>query len=204
MKIICIGRNFSEHAKELGNETPSDPVVFCKPDTALLRNNDPFFIPDFSNDIHHEVELVIKINRVGKNIQPKFASKYYDEIGLGIDFTARDLQSKLRANGLPWEISKAFDSSAVISKKFINKSVLGDLSNLDFSLTIDDQLVQKGSTNEMVFSFEDLICFVSKFFTLKIGDLIYTGTPSGVAPVKINDRLKGFIQEQQMFDFKVK
>jgi len=204
MKIICIGRNFSEHAKELGNETPSDPVVFCKPDTALLRNNDPFFIPDFSNDIHHEVELVIKINRVGKNIQPKFASKYFDEIGLGIDFTARDLQSKLRTNGLPWEISKAFDSSAVISKKFINKSALGDLSNLDFSLTIDDQLVQKGSTNEMVFSFEDLICFVSKFFTLKIGDLIYTGTPAGVAPVKINDRLKGFIQEQQMFDFKVK
>jgi 2-keto-4-pentenoate hydratase/2-oxohepta-3-ene-1,7-dioic acid hydratase in catechol pathway len=204
MKIICIGRNFSEHAKELGNETPNDPVVFCKPDTALLRNNDPFFIPDFSNDIHHEVELVIKINRVGKNIQPKFASKYFDEIGLGIDFTARDLQSKLRTNGLPWEISKAFDSSAVISKKFINKSALGDLSNLDFSLTIDDQLVQKGSTNEMVFSFEDLICFVSKFFTLKIGDLIYTGTPAGVAPVKINDRLKGFIQEQQMFDFKVK
>jgi len=204
MKIICIGRNFSEHAKELGNETPSDPVVFCKPDTALLRNNDPFFIPDFSNDVHHEVELVIKINRVGKNIQPKFASKYYDEIGLGIDFTARDLQSELRANGLPWEISKAFDSSAAISKKFINKSELGDLSNLNFSLTIDDQLVQKGSTNQMVFSFEDLICYVSKFFTLKIGDLIYTGTPSGVAPVKINDRLKGFIQEKQMFDFKVK
>jgi len=204
MKIICIGRNFSEHAKELGNETPSDPVVFCKPDTALLRNNDPFFIPDFSNDVHHEVELVIKINRVGKNIQPKFASKYYDEIGLGIDFTARDLQSELRANGLPWEISKAFDSSAAISKKFINKSELGDLSNLNFSLTIDDQLVQKGSTNQMVFSFEDLICYVSKFFTLKIGDLIYTGTPAGVASVKINDRLKGFIQEKQMFDFKVK
>lgn len=204
MKIICIGRNFSEHAKELGNETPSDPVVFCKPDTALLRNNDPFFIPDFSNDVHHEVELVIKINRVGKNIQPKFASRYYDEIGLGIDFTARDLQSDLRAKGLPWEISKAFDSSAAISKQFINKTELGDLSNLDFSLMIDDKTVQKGSTNQMVFSFEELICYVSKFFTLKIGDLIYTGTPAGVAPVKINDRLKGFIKEQQMFDFKVK
>ncbi len=204
MKIICIGRNFSEHAKELGNETPVNPVVFCKPDTALLRNNDPFFIPNFSDNIHHEVELVIKINRVGKNIQPKFASKYYDEIGLGIDFTARDLQEDLRSNGLPWEISKSFDNSAVISKKFIKKSELGDLSNLDFSLSIDDSIVQLGSTNQMVFSFEELICYVSKFFTLKIGDLIYTGTPAGVAPVKINDRLKGFIQEQQMFDFKVK
>jgi len=204
MKIICIGRNFSEHAKELGNETPLNPVVFCKPDTALLRNNDPFFIPDFSHDVHHEVELVIKINRVGKNIQPKFASKYYDEIGLGIDFTARDLQEELRSKGLPWELSKAFDSSAVISKKFIQKSELGDLSNLDFSLSIDDNIVQEGSTNQMVFSFEELICYVSKFFTLKIGDLIYTGTPSGVAPVKINDQLKGFIQDKQMFDFKVK
>lgn len=204
MKIICIGRNFSEHAKELGNETPSYPVVFCKPDSALLRNNDPFFIPDFSNDIHHEVELVIRINKVGKNIQPKFASKYYDEVGLGVDFTARDLQSKLRENGLPWEISKAFDSSAVISKKFIKKSELGDLSNLNFSLSINDNIVQTGSTNQMIFSFENLICYVSKFFTLKIGDLIYTGTPAGVSSVKINDRLKGFIQEQQMFDFKVK
>jgi 2-keto-4-pentenoate hydratase/2-oxohepta-3-ene-1,7-dioic acid hydratase in catechol pathway len=204
MKIICIGRNFSEHAKELGNETPTDPVVFCKPDTALLRNNDPFFIPDFSNDVHHEVELVIKINRVGKNIQQKFAAKYYEEIGLGIDFTARDLQDELRSKGLPWEISKSFDSSAVISKEFIQKSELGDLSNLDFSLSIDDNIVQIGNTNQMVFSFEELICYVSKFFTLKIGDLIYTGTPAGVAPVKINDRLKGFIQDNQMFDFKVK
>ena len=161
MKIICIGRNFSEHAKELGNETPINPVVFCKPDTALLRNNDPFFIPEFSDDIHHEVELVIKINRVGKNIQPKFASKYYDEIGLGIDFTARNLQDELRSKGLPWELSKAFDNSAVISKKFIQKSELGDLSNLDFSLSIDDNIVQVGSTSQMVFSFEELICYVS-------------------------------------------
>lgn len=204
MKIICIGRNFSEHAKELGNETPTEPVIFCKPDTALLRNNDPFFIPDFSNDIHHEVEVVIKINRLGKNIQPKFADKYFDEIGLGIDFTARDLQNDLRANGLPWEKAKAFDSSAAISKKFVKKETLGDLKNLDFSLTINDELVQKGNTNQMLNNLEELICYVSKFFTLKIGDLIFTGTPPGVAPVKINDRLKGYIKDQEMFDFRVK
>lgn len=204
MKIICIGRNFSEHAKELGNETPSEPVIFCKPDTALLRNNDPFFIPDFSNDVHHEVEVVVKINRLGKNIQPKFASKYYDEIGLGIDFTARDLQNDLREKGLPWEKAKAFDSSAAVAKHFIKKDELGDLNNLDFSLTINDELVQKGNTNQMLNNIEELICYVSKFFTLKIGDLIFTGTPSGVAPVKINDRLKGYIKDQMMFDFRVK
>lgn len=204
MKIICIGRNFSEHAKELGNETPTEPVIFCKPDTALLRNNDPFFIPDFSNEVHHEVEIVVKINRLGKNIQPKFASKYYDEIGLGIDFTARDLQDELREQGLPWEKSKAFDSSAAVAKNFIKKEELGDLNNLDFSLKINDKTVQTGNTNQMLNNIEELICYVSKFFTLKIGDLIFTGTPSGVAPVKINDRLKGYIKDQEMFDFRIK
>jgi 2-keto-4-pentenoate hydratase/2-oxohepta-3-ene-1,7-dioic acid hydratase in catechol pathway len=204
MKIICIGRNYADHVKELKNEKPDEPVVFCKPDTALLRNNDPFFIPDFSNEVHHEVEVVVKINRLGKNIQPKFAHKYYDEIGLGIDFTARDLQNDLREKGLPWEKAKAFDSSAAISKKFIDKTALGDLSNLDFSLDINDNIVQSGNTNQMMYSIDELVCYVSKYFTLKIGDLIFTGTPAGVAPVKINDRLKGFIGDQQMFDFKVK
>ncbi len=204
MKIICIGRNFADHTKELGNEQPSDPVVFLKPDTALLRNNDPFFIPDFSNEVHHEVEVVVKINRLGKNIQPKFAHKYYDEIGLGIDFTARDLQFALRDKGLPWEKAKAFDSSAAISKKFINKNELGDLNNLDFHLEINGKKVQKGNTNQMIFNIEELICYVSKYFTLKIGDLIYTGTPAGVGKVSINDELTGFIGETKMFDFKVK
>lgn len=204
MKIICIGRNFADHAKELNNEQPKEPVIFLKPDTALLRNNDPFFIPDFSNDVHHEVEVVVKINRLGKNIQAKFAHKYYDEIGLGIDFTARDLQFQLRDAGLPWEKAKAFDSSAALSRNFIHKSELGDLSNLDFHLKKNDEKVQMGNTNQMIFNIEELICYVSKFFTLKIGDLIYTGTPAGVSKVDINDELTGFIQDRKMFDFKIK
>ena len=204
MKIICIGRNFADHAKELNNEQPSEPVVFLKPDTSLLRNNDPFFIPDFSNDVHHEVEIVVKINRVGKNIQPKFAHKYYDEIGLGIDFTARDLQFALKDKGLPWEKAKAFDSSAAISKKFLKKEELGDLQNLTFSLNKNNEQVQLGNTNQMIFNIEELICYVSKFFTLKIGDLIYTGTPAGVGKVDINDELTGFIGDKKMFEFKVK
>lgn len=204
MKIICIGRNFSEHARELGNRQPSEPVLFLKPDTALLRNNDPFFIPDFSQEIHHEVELVVKINRLGKNIQPKFADKYFDEIGLGIDFTARDLQFKLREEGLPWEKAKAFDSSAVVSKKFIHKSELGDLDNLTFRLEKNSQKVQVGNTNQMIFNIEEIICYVSKFFTLKIGDLIYTGTPSGVGKVNINDELTGYLKDKKLFEFKVK
>ena len=204
MKIICIGRNFSEHAEELGNKKPSEPVIFLKPDTALLRNNDPFFIPDFSTEIHHEVEIVVKINRLGKNIQPKFAHKYYSEIGLGIDFTARDLQFKLRDEGLPWEKAKAFDSSAVISKKFMVKSELGDLENLTFRLEKNGQKVQEGNTNKMIFNIEEIICYVSKFFTLKIGDLIYTGTPSGVGKVNINDELTGYLKNNKLFNFKVK
>ena len=204
MKIICIGRNFADHAKELNNEQPSEPVIFLKPDTALLRNNDPFFIPDFTNEVHHEVELVVKINRLGKNIQPKFAHKYYDEIGLGIDFTARDLQFELKNKGLPWEKAKAFDSSAAISKKFIKKTELGDLKNLEFHLEKNGEKVQIGNSNQMIFNIEELICYVSKFFTLKIGDLIYTGTPAGVGKVDINDELCGFILDKKMFDFKVK
>jgi 2-keto-4-pentenoate hydratase/2-oxohepta-3-ene-1,7-dioic acid hydratase in catechol pathway len=204
MKIICIGRNFSEHAEELGNKKPSEPVIFLKPDTALLRNNDPFFIPDFSTEIHHEVEIVVKINRLGKNIQPKFAHKYYSEIGLGIDFTARDLQFKLRDEGLPWEKAKAFDSSAVISKNFMVKSELGDLDNLTFRLEKNGQKVQEGNTNKMIFNIEEIICYVSKFFTLKIGDLIYTGTPSGVGKVDINDELTGYLRNNKLFNFRVK
>ena len=204
MKIICIGRNFSDHAKELNNAQPTEPVVFLKPDTALLRNNDPFFIPDFSNDVHHEVELIVKINRLGKNIQPQFASKYFDEIGLGIDFTARDLQDDLKGKGLPWEKSKAFDSSAVISKNFINKSAFENVNNIGFHLEVNGHKVQTGNTNQMLFNIEELICYVSKYFTLKIGDLIYTGTPSGVAKVCINDELAGYLESTKMFDFKVK
>tara|TARA_B100000401_G_scaffold278697_1_gene190291 strand:- start:393 stop:1007 length:615 start_codon:yes stop_codon:yes gene_type:complete len=204
MKIICIGRNFADHAEELGNDKPSAPVIFLKPDTALLRNNDPFFIPDFSKEIHHEIELVIKITRLGKNIQPKFAHKYYDEIGLGIDFTARDVQFELREKGLPWEKAKAFDSSAAVSKKFISKSELGDLTNLSFYLEKNGEKVQIGNTNQMLFTIEEIICYVSKYFTLKIGDLIYTGTPSGVGKVEINDELSGYLEDRKLFDFKIK
>lgn len=204
MKIICIGRNFAEHAEELGNDKPSAPVIFLKPDTALLRNNDPFFLPDFSKEIHHEIELVIKITRLGKNIQPKFAHKYYDEIGLGIDFTARDVQFELREKGLPWEKAKAFDSSAAVSKKFISKSELGDLNKLNFHLKKNGEKVQIGNTNQMIFSIEEIICYVSKYFTLKIGDLIYTGTPSGVGKVEINDELSGYLEDCKLFDFKIK
>ena len=204
MKIICIGRNFAEHAEELGNDKPSAPVIFLKPDTALLRNNDPFFLPDFSKEIHHEIELVIKITRLGKNIQPKFAHKYYDEIGLGVDFTARDVQFELREKGLPWEKAKAFDSSAAISKKFISKTELGDLTNLSFYLEKNGEKVQIGNTNQMLFTIEEIICYVSKYFTLKIGDLIYTGTPSGVGKVEINDELSGFLKDYKLFDFKIK
>ncbi|MBK20896.1 MAG: 2-hydroxyhepta-2,4-diene-1,7-dioate isomerase [Flavobacteriales bacterium] len=204
MKIICIGRNFADHAKELGNDKPSSPVIFLKPDTALLRNNDPFFLPDFSKEIHHEIELVIKIKRLGKNIQAKFAHKYYDEIGLGVDFTARDVQFELREKGLPWEKAKAFDSSAAISKKFISKTELGDLTDLSFHLEKNGEKVQIGNTNQMIFTIEEIICYVSKYFTLKIGDLIYTGTPSGVGKVEINDELSGYLKDYKLFDFKIK
>ena len=204
MKILCIGRNYIAHAKELNNDIPTEPVIFMKPDSALLRNNDPFYIPDFSSNVHHEIELVVKINRLGKSIDKIFAHRYYDEIGLGIDFTARDLQDSLRKKGLPWEKSKAFDSSAAISSKFIPTEELGDLNNLKFSLDINGQQVQNGVSSDMIFSIDTIIEQVSKYFTLKIGDLIYTGTPSGVGPVKIGDHLEGYLAGKKLLDFMVK
>ena len=203
MKILCIGRNYVDHATELNNPVPAEPVIFSKPDTALLRNNDPFFLPDFANEFHHEVEIVVRINKLGKNIEEKFAHRYYEEIGLGIDFTARDLQDQLKKKGLPWEKSKAFDHSAVISK-FVNKDQFPDLNNLNFRLDINQETRQEGNTADMIFSIDHLIAQVSKYFTLKIGDYIYTGTPAGVGPVKIGDRLQGFIENETFFDFEVK
>ena len=204
MKIICIGRNYSEHIRELNNEIPEEPVIFMKPDSALLRNNDPFYIPEFSNDLHYECELIIKINRLGKNIEPQFASRYFDEVGLGIDFTARDLQNKLREKGLPWEKAKAFDRSAVISSEFIPKDQLPDLNSIKFQLKKNGEVVQNGDSAFMLFPIEEIISQVSKYFTLKIGDLIYTGTPAGVGPVAIGDRLEGFLEGKKLFDFEVK
>lgn len=204
MKIICIGRNYVAHAKELNNEVPQEPVLFLKPDTALLRNNDPFYIPDWSNNLHHEVELIVKINRIGKNIEQKFAHRYYEEIGLGIDFTARDVQDRLKEKGLPWEKSKAFDHSAVISREFIPIDSLPDRNAIHFRLDINGKTVQEGDSSLMIFPIDAIISQVSKYFTLKIGDLIYTGTPAGVGPVKIGDRLEGFLEGQKMFDFMVK
>lgn len=204
MKIICVGRNYVAHAKELNNEVPHEPVLFLKPDTALLRNNDPFYIPDWSDNLHHEVELVVKINRIGKNIDTKFAHRYYEEIGLGIDFTARDVQDKLKEKGLPWEKSKAFDHSAVICREFVNVDALPDRNAINFRLDINGKAVQQGNSSLMIFSVDNIISQVSKYFTLKIGDLIYTGTPAGVGPVKIADRLEGYLEGQKMFDFFVK
>lgn len=204
MKIICIGRNFEKHAKELGNPKPDEPIFFIKPDSALLRNNDPFYIPTFSKQIHYEVEVVVKICKVGKSIQEKFAPKYYNEIGLGIDFTARDIQLDLMKKGLPWEKAKAFDYSAAISKQFIPIKDIADIDNLPFSLKINNKVVQLGNTNEMIFKVNEIISHVSKYVTLKIGDLIYTGTPEGVDKVNIGDQLEGFIADKQMFNFDIK
>jgi len=203
MKIICIGRNYVNHAKELNNDVPTEPVIFIKPDTALLRNNDPFYLPDFSNEIHYEVEVVVKINKIGKHIAKEFAYRYYDEIGLGIDFTARDLQAKLKQKGLPWEKAKAFDHSAAISPTFIKKQEL-DLNNMSFSLKKNNKTVQKGNTNDMIFSIDSIIEHISKFFTLKIGDLIFTGTPAGVGKVNMNDKLHGFIEDKLLLAFLIK
>lgn len=203
MKIICIGRNYSEHAKELGNNTPIEPVVFLKPDTAINPKGHPFFIPDFSNNVQHEIELVIKINKVGKHIQKPFAHKYYNQIGLGIDFTARDLQQELKEQGLPWEKAKGFDGSAFVSREFLNKDKL-ELNNIDFSIKNNNDIVQSGNSKDMIFSFDHIISYVSQFYTLKIGDLIFTGTPSGVAQVKNGDKLEGYISQQKMFELKVR
>lgn len=202
MKIICIGRNYAKHIEELENERPDEPVVFMKPDSAVLLKNNPFIIPPFSDDIHYEVEILVKINRIGKFIDKKFAHKYYDEIGLGIDFTARDLQSRLKEKGLPWEKAKAFDGSAVIGK-FCDKSEL-DLDHVKFQLLKNGKTVQEGDSSHMLWKIDELIAYVSKFFTLKIGDLIFTGTPAGVGRVEANDELKGVLEGKEMFHIKVK
>ncbi len=204
MKIICIGRNYVAHARELNNELPTEPVIFMKPDSALLRNNDPFYIPEWSNDLHHEVELIVKINKLGKNIEAKFASRYYAEVGLGIDFTARDIQNHLKDKGLPWEKAKAFDHSAVICKEFVPVDSLPDRHAINFNLDINGNTVQNGNSSLMIFPIDELISHISRYFTLKIGDLIYTGTPAGVGPVKIGDRLVGHLEGQKMFDFLIK
>ena len=204
MKIICIGRNYTEHIAELENEKPENPVVFIKPDTAILLKKQPFFIPEFSDDVHHEVEILVKINKIGKHIDRKFAHKYYDKIGLGIDFTARDLQQKLKEKGLPWEKAKAFDGAAVIGETWLEKSQFDTVDNIDFSLKSNDILVQKGNTQLMLWKIDEIIEYVSKYFTLKIGDVIFTGTPSGVARVQPEDRLEGFIGDKRIFNIKVK
>jgi len=204
MKIICIGRNYVAHAHELNNEIPQEPVFFMKPDSSLLRNNDPFYIPEWSKEIHHEIELVIKINRIGKNIEKRFAHRYFDEIGLGIDFTARDIQNKLKEKGLPWEKAKAFDQSAVLGGMFMDKTVFPDQQNISFKLKINGNVVQDGNSELMIFSFEEIISNISKYVTLKIGDLIYTGTPAGVGPVKIGDHLEGFLEDKKLLDFMIK
>lgn len=204
MKIICIGQNYKAHVEELKSEVPDEPVFFMKPDSSLLRNNDPFYIPDWSNDLHHEIELVIKISRIGKNIEKKFAHRYFDEIGLGIDFTARDIQYKLIEKGLPWEKSKAFDQSAAISSTFINKADLGNLQSIPFKLNKNGETVQNGNSCLMIFGIEEIISHISTYLTLKIGDLIYTGTPAGVGPVKVGDHLEGFINDKKLLDCIIK
>jgi acylpyruvate hydrolase len=203
MKIICIGRNYAEHAKEMKAELPTEPVFFLKPDTSILREGNPFFYPSFTKDLHYECELVIRIIKVGKNITPRFAPNYYSEVSLGIDFTARDLQQNCKEKGLPWEIAKAFESSAPISKTFIPLEEL-DWKNLSFTLLKNGQQVQLGRVKDMIFSIDEIITYVSKFMTLKTGDLIYTGTPSGVGPVRIGDKLEGFIEDRKMFEFAIK
>lgn len=203
MKIICIGRNYAEHAKEMKAETPTEPVFFMKPETALVRDGWPFFYPEFSKEIHHEVEIVIKICKVGKNIQRQFAYKYYDELSIGIDFTARDLQAQCKAKGLPWEKAKAFDGSAPIGK-FVQISHFKNINNLNFRLDINGKTIQQGNTKDMIFSFDTIIEYVSKFVTLKDGDLIYTGTPVGVGPVNINDKLEAFIENEKFFQCEIK
>ena len=204
MKIICIGRNYVAHIQELSNEMPDEPVIFMKPDSALLRNNDPFYIPNWTNEVHHEIELVVKINRLGKNIEKKFAHRYFDEIGLGVDFTARDVQNKLKAKGLPWEKAKAFDKAAVLSNTFVPKSEFANPKAIPFKLDINGVRVQTGNSELMIFDLENIIVHISKYVTLKVGDLIYTGTPAGVGAVKIGDHLEGYLEDRKLLDFIIK
>ncbi len=204
MKIICIGRNYVAHIQELNNEVPGEPVLFMKPDSSILRNNDPFFIPEWTKDVHHEIELVLRISRLGKGIAKRFASRYYDQIGLGIDFTARDVQARLREKGLPWEKAKAFDRSAVLGNSFVSKESFQDLRNIRFWLDVNGLKVQDGNSGLMIFDFDEIVSHISNYVTLKIGDLIYTGTPAGVGPVKIGDRLEGYLEGEKLLDFIVK
>ncbi len=203
MKIIAVGRNYVDHIRELQNEQPDDPVIFTKPETALLRHNEPFYYPDFSTDVHHELEVVIKIGKTGKYIEQSFAHRYYDEIGLGIDFTARDIQAKLKEKRLPWDLAKGFNGSAPISA-FIPKTDYADLQNLNFRLEINGQTRQTGNTSLMLFRIDYLISFVSRYFLLQQGDLLFTGTPAGVGPVQVGDRLTAFLEDRQLLDFEVK
>jgi len=203
MKIICIGRNYADHIDELDNVRPDEPVIFIKPDTAIAQSNLPFFIPEFSNEVHHEVEVLVRINRIGKHIQTKFAQKYYEQIGLGIDFTARDVQQQLKSKGLPWEKAKAFDGSAFVGKWF-DKSALGDLDKLPFSLHKNDVVVQEADTSLMLWNIDEIIAHVSQYFTLKIGDILFTGTPAGVSQVNKNDRLEGYLNGQKALSLIVK
>ena len=204
MRIFAIGRNYVEHIQELNNERPDEPVIFSKPDSAILRNNDPFYYPSFSNDIHHEVELVLRISKDGKNIEEKFASRYFDAIGVGIDFTARDLQQKAKDKGLPWDIAKGFNGSAPISNSFLTLDRFPDLKNINFKLEVNGKLKQQGNTSLMLFPFEYIIAYLSKFFTLKTGDLIFTGTPKGVGPVAAGDTLSAYIENEKLLEFQVK
>lgn len=203
MKLICVGRNYNDHIQELNNTRPDAPVIFIKPDSALAQPTQPFFIPDFSKDIHYEVEILVRINRIGKYIQTEFAHKYYDEVGLGIDFTARDLQKELKSKGLPWEKAKGFDGSARIGKWFSKKDFV-DINDIRFRLEKNNQVVQESTTAQMIWSIDALISHISEFFTLKIGDVIFTGTPAGAGPVEAGDFLEGFIEEQQAFGVKIK
>lgn len=201
MKIICVGRNYIDHIKELSNQRPENPMIFMKPDTSVLPKEFPFVLPEFSNDVHYEVEVLVKISKVGKYISSKFAHKYYSQIGLGIDFTARDLQSELKANGLPWEIAKGFDGSAVIGD-FIPKEQFEDVQNLSFQLVKNGTVVQSGNTQDMLWQIDELISYVSQFFTLKMGDIIFTGTPAGVGKIESSDELEGFLEDKKMFSLK--
>ncbi|MBP5364933.1 MAG: fumarylacetoacetate hydrolase family protein [Bacteroidales bacterium] len=203
MKIICVGLNYAQHIGEMSWQRPDEPVIFLKPDSAILRVNNPFFIPDFTQHVDYETEIIVRICRLGKCIDRKFAHRYYDQIGIGIDFTARDVQSKMKAAGLPWELSKAFDNSAAVSE-FIPKEEFVDVQNIDFHLDINGQLRQSGNTRDMIFSIDEIISFVSQYFTLKIGDIIFTGTPVGVGKVNINDRLEAYIGTRKMMDFHIK
>ncbi len=204
MKIICIGRNYADHAAELNNPVPKAPLIFMKPDTALLRENRDFYYPDFTKDIHYEVEVVLKIKQHGKHIEPQFAHKYYDQISLGIDFTARDIQTKCKEQGHPWEIAKGFDHSAVIGEFYPKEELLDQEGHLCFSLKKNGQVVQEGDTRNMLSSFDQLVSYVSKYFMLKKGDLIYTGTPKGVGSIAVGDDLRGFIGERALFSCKIK